>query len=379
MKIAIIGSKGLPAKYGGVQNVVENLYTELAKKNIDITVYSRKYYSSIKKKKYVYRGLNIINIGGINTKYFDTISHCFLSSVIVSIKDYDLIIYHSYLPGLFAFIPKLFNHKTILHLHGVKCLESNSGKIGSFSKFLLLIFVKLTKMFFDGITNISFSQLELSKKIYRKNDIRYIPDGIKLQDNLGNFKHGNYILFVGRIVSGKGLEYLIEAFNDIKFYFPKYRLLIVGEVVNDKSYFNKILKSYDLTSIKFLGTKTGFELINLYSKAFCVVVPSEFESFGLVLLESLYYNGVVICSDIEQFKFLVGDYVEYFKSKSVDSLKDKLTLLISDIKYRKKLKANSKNYNFSRFSWKLVSDEYLKFYRTIIKKNNEIYKNRFNC
>jgi len=114
MKIAIIGSKGVPAKYGGVQVVVENVAKELVKMGHEVTIFSRKYYTQKKEKIFFYDNIRVINIHGINTKRLDTLSHSFISSIKAAVGNYDLVVFHSIVPGIFAFIPKIFKNSSAL-------------------------------------------------------------------------------------------------------------------------------------------------------------------------------------------------------------------------------------------------------------------------
>ena len=149
MKIAIIGSKGIPAKFGGVQQVVENLAIELVQLNSDVTVYSRSYYSDIKKKKFEYKGVKVINIKAINTKRLDTLSHSFFSAIHASFCNYDIVAFHSFIPAFFAFIPKLFGKKVVFHSHGIRL---DIGKINRIDRFFIKILRGITAFFLDGIT-----------------------------------------------------------------------------------------------------------------------------------------------------------------------------------------------------------------------------------
>jgi glycosyltransferase involved in cell wall biosynthesis len=99
-----------------------------------------------------------------------------------------------------------------------------------------------------------------------------------------------------------------------------------------------------------------------------VVIPSLIESFSLVLLESLRKNGVVICSDIEQFRYLAKDYLLFFQSKSVDDLAGKLSNIITDKELWLSIKKQSINFPFENYSWDKISLEYYTFYNKNVKQ-----------
>ena len=77
MKLAIIGTRGIPASYSGFETSVEETSIRFVKRNIDTTVYCRKYHYSQHPQKY--KGINLVYLPSIKTKYLDTFSHTFLS------------------------------------------------------------------------------------------------------------------------------------------------------------------------------------------------------------------------------------------------------------------------------------------------------------
>jgi hypothetical protein len=78
MKIAMIGLRGIPAKSGGVENVVENLAPRQVKLDCDVTVYCRNSYS--KEKQGLWKGVKLRYLPTIDTKHTEAIAHSFLST-----------------------------------------------------------------------------------------------------------------------------------------------------------------------------------------------------------------------------------------------------------------------------------------------------------
>ena len=102
------------------------------------------------------------------------------------------------------------------------------------------------------------------------------------------------------------------------------------------------------------------------SKASLIVIPSIFEGFCNVLYESLYYNGNVLASDLEVLKENFEDSILYFNNNDVLDLTNKLeeALFFSDnsnIKLKKIIE--------NQFSIIKSSDNYIRFYRDIIKND----------
>jgi len=359
MKIAFIGSKGIPASYGGVEKVVEQLSLECIKCGHNVTVYSRFYYSPNKIRRFIYKDVNVINIKGIITKRLDVLTHSFIAAILASFSDCDVVAFHSTVPGFFSFIPKLFGKKIFIHSHGLEIL---GYKWNRFDKFVMKVLIRCTSKFVDGFTTVSESQIDLCKKYYNRIP-KLIPNGIDLIKKIPNTEKKNYVLFVGRLVPDKGLEYLIEAFLMVNKVVPNYQLFIAGEYSYSNSYHKKITSFLSNSkNIIFLGGIYGETLHKYYQEALFVVIPSLIESFSHVLVEALWLNGAVICSDIPQFKLFVKDYVLFFEAKNSQSLKEKMLYLLINKDAIAELISISKNFPFEQYSWKHIANKYVKLY-----------------
>ncbi|KAA3654794.1 MAG: glycosyltransferase [Calditrichaeota bacterium] len=363
MKIAIVGSKGIPAKYGGIQNVVEKLAEGLAKLDCDVTVFSYSYYSDVKKKKFAYKGFQVINTKGIRTKHLDAISHSFIATLKASItKEYEIIAFVSTASAFWAFIPKLFGKKVVFHSHGLEFLGYKWSRL---DKLLMKFLIRMTAWPLDGVTSVSSSQIGELNKAYRVK-AKLIPNGIYYQEQKRNAKPQKNILFVGRIVQEKGLETLIAAFQAISPQFPQFALKIVGEAVYSSPYYQQLQKAAGPSEkIEFAGSKYGEELSELYKSAYCIVIPSHIESFSIVLLEALMHNGAVICSDIAQFKDIADGYVEFFEKGSTAALSSKLSYLLEKQSNRLALQQKAENFPFHQYDWNTITQEYHNFYEAL--------------
>lgn len=102
------------------------------------------------------------------------------------------------------------------------------------------------------------------------------------------------ILFVGKFISRKnGNEFLNLAFlfRNLR----EYKFVMIGEGEEKKEYFEYIKKN-KLTNIKILGFKNQRELRGIYRKAFLLIVPSSYETWGLVINEAMASDLPVICT-----------------------------------------------------------------------------------
>lgn len=125
-----------------------------------------------------------------------------------------------------------------------------------------------------------------------------------------------YIVYIGRLDLVKGADILVRAFN--KLCQTKYKLIIVGDGSECSS-----LKKISTENIIFAGKILDASFV--LDIADICVVPSRFESFGLVLLEAINAKCRIIASDIPSFREILRNENYLFDNESVISLSEKIS------------------------------------------------------
>jgi len=148
---------------------------------------------------------------------------------------------------------------------------------------------------------------------------------------------GDYILSLGRLVRTKGLDYLIEAMQNVDS-----KLIICGKGPDDKRLRKKI-KKYGLEDrIEMRGWVSEEEKQRLMSECRMFVMPSLFESYGLAALEIMSYGRPVVCTDVNGLPDTVKDGGIYVKPKDAEGLADAINSLLQDRDRRIELGSNAR-------------------------------------
>ncbi len=116
MKIALMGSRGIPARYSGFETFYEQLAVRLVELGHDVTVYNRSHF--IKDIKKEYKGVRIVSLPSIASKHLDTITHTFLSSIHAVFQRYDIVYYCIVGNSPLVWLPRLVGSKTLLNVDG---------------------------------------------------------------------------------------------------------------------------------------------------------------------------------------------------------------------------------------------------------------------
>lgn len=366
MRIAMIGLRGIPAKSGGIENVVEHLAPLLVKLGADVTVYCRNPYCKERPKEF--KGVKLRYLPSINIKIGESISHSTFSTGDAVFRKYDIVHYHAMANGLFSFIPRIIGKKTVVTLHG---LDYEREKWGLTAKAWLRMCEFCTSKFPNKIISVSEKIMKHFKKTFNK-DIVFIPNGVEIFtpkpiSKLKRFglKKDNYILFLSRIVPEKEVHTLIQAFRKTK---TDLKLAIAGDATHTEAYLEKVkaLAKNDKRII-FTGAIYGDDKIEAFSNARFFVLPSTIEGMPIVLLEAMSFGLCPLVSDIEENMDVVKSHGASFKVRNIDDLKDKLEYLIKNPKITKAKGKQCKEIVRKHYQWNSIAKQTLEVYKEALK------------
>ncbi|MBN1160912.1 MAG: glycosyltransferase family 4 protein [Dehalococcoidales bacterium] len=226
----------------------------------------------------------------------------------------------------------------------------------------------------DG--RIAVSQVALSYvSKYFGGDYIIIPNGVDTQHfhdkvtPFDNFNDGKTnILFVGRLETRKGFEYLLEAYKLIKPEVPSCRLIQVGPGVRLRKKYEKYVRQYGLPDVSFRGYSAYKDLPRYYKTADIVCFPATGrESQGIVLLEAMSVGKPVIASNIDGYSSVLNDGVEGIAVPPRDSYK--LAEAILRLLRNKQLRQQMGNRGIPRarqFDWEIVARKVLDVYSQVL-------------
>lgn len=375
MKIAMIGHKRVPSREGGVEIVVEELSTRLVKKGNQVDIYNRKgknvqdKNADLENKKIKeYKGAKIITVPTINKKGLDALVYSFFASIKASFANYDILHYHAEGSCAMLWIPHLLKKKIVVTIHG---LDWQRSKWGGFASKYIKFGEKLAVKYADEIIVLSNGVQKYFKDTYNRNTV-FIPNGVNKpiirEPKIIKEKYGldkdNYILFLARIVPEKGLDYLIDAYNNIR---TDKKLVIAGGASHTNEYLEKIKeKARQNKNIIMTGFVQGEELEELYSNCYIYCLPSDIEGMPISLLEAMSYGKNCLISNIEENVQVCEDNALTFEKSNVVDLTNKLKDALQS-KNRKKSE-ELQDYILSKYNWTDVIDITENLYYKILKE-----------
>jgi D-inositol-3-phosphate glycosyltransferase len=187
------------------------------------------------------------------------------------------------------------------------------------------------------------------------------------------------ILFVGRIEALKGIDTLIQALASLRRKGLIVCLSVIGGEPEGGQAGSEMERLQDLCRqagladlVAFLGKKGQDTLPYYYSAAEVVVVPSHYESFGMVALEAMACAAPVVVSQVGGLAYLVQDGVNGFSVPVDDAqaLADRLALLLTDPQLRQELGRRAAE-SAREYAWENIAARMLKLYEQILSKEPE--------
>ena len=370
LRIAMLGHKRIPSREGGIEIVVEELATRMAKKSHSVTCYNRKGHNVAGSefdgtKLKTYKGVTLQEVFTIDKRGLAAMTASVSASLRAALGNYDVVHIHAEGPAFMCWLPKLFGKKVIVTVHG---LDHQRAKWGKFASWYIRSGEKNAVRFADEIIVLSKGVQDYFQNTYGRTT-RFIPNGVnkakprkarQITEKWGLTKD-SYILYLGRIVPEKGERYLIEAFKQTK---TDKKLVIAGGSSDTQAFMDE-LKSLakDDDRIIFTGFVQGEILEELYSNPYIYTLPSDLEGMPLSLLEAMSYGNCCLTSDIPECAEVVEDNALLFRKSDVSNLKEKLQNACDHPEMVETYKAQAEEFICRKYNWDDVVEKTLKLYQ----------------
>jgi glycosyltransferase involved in cell wall biosynthesis len=365
----MIGQKGVPATYGGIERHVEELATRLVQRGHEVSVYCRTHYTRMRG---THRGVHLIRHPTIKTKHMDAISHCTMASFDSVFREFDIVHFHALGPSLFSLLPRAVGKRSVVSVHG---LDWQREKWGRFARSFLKFCEGPAVRFPDRTIVVSKTLQAYFADNYAVEPV-FIPNGTPIPEPRPPVKlkrfglhEGRYILFVGRLVPEKGCHYLVEAFNRLD---TDAKLVMVGGSSFSSDYVRSLERMCEGNDrIVMMDYVYGELLDELWSNAHVVVHPSVLEGLSIALLEALSFGKCVLVSDIPENLEVAESCAVTFKSRDVDDLESKLRHLLADDELVGSFEVRCREHIRENYSWEVVVEAVERVYADLLRTRGE--------
>jgi glycosyltransferase involved in cell wall biosynthesis len=349
MRIAILGTRGIPARYGGFETFAEELATRLAARGHEVSVYCRERHGES-----TYRGVHLRYLPSIRHKYFDTLAHTLFSTFHLLSHRADVALYCNGANAVFTPVPRLFGMPVALNVDG---LERKRKKWNRLARGWYLLSEWLATFCPTSVVTDARSIQDYYRERYGKSTV-FIPYGAALGKVEGKetlrrlgLEPGRYFLYVSRLEPENNPLAVRQSFEKVR---TDFRLALVGDAPYAADYIRQVRDTRD-TRIVMPGAVYGEGYHELGSHCFAYIHATEVGGTHPALIEAMGRGALVLYLNTkENAEVAAGVGIPYEDDLTA---KMQMALAMSEAErneYRRKAEQRVRE----RYSWDAVTDSY---------------------
>ncbi len=306
MRIALLGTRGIPARYGGFETFAEELSTRLVERGHQVTVYCREQHDSKR-----YRGVDLVWQPTIRHKYFDTLAHTFASTLHLTFRrgpyPIGVALYCNAANAVFTLLPRVAGIPVALNVDGI---ERKRKKWNALARAWYFVSEFLSTIF----PNRFVTDAEAIRRYYRetwKADSLFIPYGAdtapattrEVLDRLG-LELQRYFLYVSRLEPENRALDVREAFEKVPA--PEMKLALIGDAPYASEYIARVRDTKD-PRIVMPGAIYGAGYRELGTWCFAYIHATEVGGTHPALIEAMARGALVLYLDTTENREVCGD------------------------------------------------------------------------
>ena len=352
MRFAIVGTRGIPARYGGFETFAEELSTRLVERGHQVTVYCRERHTEPS-----YRGVRLQYLPTIRHKYFDTLAHTFLSTLHLLGSRYDALLYCNAANAIFTRMPRVLGMPVALNVDG---LERHRKKWNALAKAWYRVSERLATWMPNAVVTDAQAIAQYYHEKYRRDSVM-IPYGAELgavetSDALQKLglEPKKYFLYVSRMEPENNGLLVREAFERVT---TDLKLALIGDAPYAADYIAQVRDTHD-PRIVVPGAIYGQGYRELGSHCFAYIHATEVGGTHPALIEAMGRGALTLYLDTPENAEVASGAGLPFKHEDLARVIEHV--LAYSEEERQMWRARAVERVRSRYSWDAVTDAYEK-------------------
>ncbi len=357
MRVAILGTRGIPARYGGFETFAEELGARLVERGHEVTVYCRERTDSG-----TYRGVRLRYLAAIRRKYFETVVHTLFSTFDLLAHRADAALYCNAANAVFTWMPRLRGIPVALNVDG---LERHRRKWNWLARTWYLVSERLATFCPNAVVTDAERIAAYYRERYGK-ETCFIPYGAETGrvastgcvERLG-LEPGRYFLYVSRMEPENNALEVREAFERVA---GDVRLALVGDAPYARRYIERVRATRD-PRVVAPGAIYGRDYHELQSHSLAYIHATEVGGTHPALIEAMGRGALVLYLDTPENAEVAGDGGLPFTHATLQRRMEEALAMTAE--ERARFGELAKARVAERYSWEAVTDAYEKLLKVL--------------
>lgn len=354
-RVALLGARGVPAAYGGFETLFEELGSGLVERGFDVTVYCRSRYTPRSLESY--RGMRLVTLPTLPTKYLDTPVHTFLAALHCAGRPFDAALLVNAANVVFVPLLRSAGVPVALNVDGIERRRAKWGPPGR------LVYA-LSEWLATRLPDALVTDARTVRAHYLERfgaDSTVIPYGVTPRPRppgpelarLG-LTSRRYLLYVSRFEPENNPHRVVEAYRRVGGELP---LVMVGTAPYARRFIARLRQAAD-PRVLFPGAIYGEGYRELLSHALLYLQATEVGGTHPALVEAMGYGNCVVVNDTAENREVAGPAGAYFRAGEPETLAREIDRLLADAELRRELAAAASALAAERYRWDLVVAAY---------------------
>jgi glycosyltransferase involved in cell wall biosynthesis len=358
VRIAIVGTRGIPANYGGFETFAEELSTRLIRRGHEVTVYCRARHPAP-----AYRGVRLQYLPAVRHKYLDTVSHTFVSTLHLALRRADVALYCNGATALFTGMARLAGIPAALNVDGI---ERKRRKWNLLGKAWYLMSERLSTWLPNEVISDAraIQQYYLNRYGKKSTFIAYGAETARAATTAMlqklRLEPRRYFLYVTRMEPENHPLEVREAFERVA---TDMRLALIGDAPYSDSYIRRVRQTSD-PRIVIPGGVYGEGYRELQSHCFAYVHATEVGGTHPALIEAMGRGALVLYRDTPENSEVAGGAGIPFRGDLADRMRLALSMPEAE---RDELCRRAVARVRERYCWEAVTTEYERLFQRMVK------------
>jgi glycosyltransferase involved in cell wall biosynthesis len=361
MKIAILGTRGVPASYGGFETFAQQLGRRLVERGHEVTVYGRS--RSVPRGLRRHQGMRIVRLPAPRSKYLETVVHTIFSAfhVLTTGQDVVYVCNSANVPAVVLLL--LGRQRVVLNVDGLEWQRAKWNRVGrAYYRWCAWIAARLpVEVVTDALVIQAYYRTAYGRATH------YFPYGTDLEPveddgTLGRLRIAarTYVLYVSRLEPENNAHVVIDAYANVETSLP---LVIVGDAPYADGYIASLHDRAD-DRVRFVGAIYGRGYDVLRSHAALYVQATEVGGTHPALVEAMGFGNAIIANDVPEHRETLGEGGRYYSG--VAGLSAAIAELLADEAEADRLRAAAHRRAKERFSWESIVTDYERWFIELI-------------